>query len=1139
MKKSFLTKLLAITISAGLFFHPVLAYADEPLQGDDPGLVVKELEETEGTSGESGDGNLDQDTDNDLGQNPEQDPDNITSQDPDQDPDYVNSQDTDPDPNAAPAEDPDDLTKDGDDIDGDGASDPDLDDIEEDGETPATPMALGATNGAGENGRQKFEYAYISGDYLYYSELESQNLIYYYVMVDGVQNMILGNYQSPFDLKAFLDKNECESGTYTVRLTSYEYVSGDRIAEYAVLDYQYMKVDPTDLPEIQHMSRIGDIVSWDAFEGASGYNIEVGTLSTIVSATTVNLHDLCDMFADNVLDFGYGNYTVTITAVNSQDNTLSKPFSFDYEYTKADEGIKVLKDVEVSTNSYEFIKYDNTVDRLNLSIPNHPELSIKLIEWQKKDGENWITSSDTTFKHENYRFVFAVSLNDGYGNNYVIDDNFYVTIGLLSYYPTSVETDTYGKKWYYFTSEEYDLTSTSTKEIIQSADVTSNAADIAKYDSPVIGVTVELPNNSKLEASFVKWEKMVGGEWQAYNNKYFEEGTYKFRYSVNIKSEYKDKYEFGDFYTVYDGVPYVNNETTTEHVGNVWISTVFFFDSPEFVITKTSLPVIQNVRIEGDMLYWDVVEGIDYYLLEAGGHNTTVDSGSVNLRNVLDNFVDVYSDMGYGTYKIKLTGMTPQHDILSQTAEIEYKYEKDPLAKEKIEYAEVTSDVADIAGYEKPVSDVTSELPNNPELETGFISWQKKVNGVWEDCSDKYFEHEVYRYKYRVSIKTDYRDKYEFANTFYCVLDGTQYKPVSSGGGTAEEGYAIIDYFFNSPEFDYTESSIGPNPPEDKEISKVEFNTNFSEVFAKNGTIKDLVVTDVDENINMSFSDWQKKTGDSWTVIDGSDFSFTPGTYRVKASIEVMSSEYYFTDDVKLVVNGAEWTVIYISGYNEGHLAEAIFMSPEFEVKDNGSGGGGDNGGGTGGNGGNGGSGSSGGNQSSPSTGQGGSQSQSSGSQGSSSDSSGTYTPEGEIPAGAVTVTTSDYTVYTESEEAGPAVLGADRNIVPDRTLKIKLNMLSDAQYKSIIIDNISATPAGGTLRIEVDHIACFDKQMLDAFAKKGNIDLEIVFPVGRDNYMVVIPAGFDVSKLPDNKGYCGFLRLLAIVGGNKTGVKK
>ena len=63
MKKSFLTKLLAMTISAGLFFHPVLAYADEPLQGDDPGLVVKEVEETEGSSGESGDGNLDQDTD--------------------------------------------------------------------------------------------------------------------------------------------------------------------------------------------------------------------------------------------------------------------------------------------------------------------------------------------------------------------------------------------------------------------------------------------------------------------------------------------------------------------------------------------------------------------------------------------------------------------------------------------------------------------------------------------------------------------------------------------------------------------------------------------------------------------------------------------------------------------------------------------------------------------------------------------------------------------------------------------------------------------------------------------------------------------------------------------------------------------
>ena len=31
MKKSFLTKILTIALSAGLIFHPVIVYADEPV----------------------------------------------------------------------------------------------------------------------------------------------------------------------------------------------------------------------------------------------------------------------------------------------------------------------------------------------------------------------------------------------------------------------------------------------------------------------------------------------------------------------------------------------------------------------------------------------------------------------------------------------------------------------------------------------------------------------------------------------------------------------------------------------------------------------------------------------------------------------------------------------------------------------------------------------------------------------------------------------------------------------------------------------------------------------------------------------------------------------------------------------------
>ncbi|MBE5841888.1 MAG: hypothetical protein E7304_10850 [Butyrivibrio sp.] len=82
------------------------------------------------------------------------------------------------------------------------------------------------------------------------------------------------------------------------------------------------------------------------------------------------------------------------------------------------------------------------------------------------------------------------------------------------------------------------------------------------------------------------------------------------------------------------------------------------------------------------------------------------------------------------------------------------------------------------------------------------------------------------------------------------------------------------------------------------------------------------------------------------------------------------------------------------------------------------------------------------------------------------------------------------------------------------------------------VIANIGATPAGGTLRIQTDRIACFDRAMLEVFAKRGNITMEVLFPVGKSMMKVTIPAGIDTNNLLDNKGYCGFLNLLAIIGG-------
>ncbi len=129
---------------------------------------------------------------------------------------------------------------------------------------------------------------------------------------------------------------------------------------------------------------------------------------------------------------------------------------------------------------------------------------------------------------------------------------------------------------------------------------------------------------------------------------------------------------------------------------------------------------------------------------------------------------------------------------------------------------------------------------------------------------------------------------------------------------------------------------------------------------------------------------------------------------------------------------------------------------------------------------------------------------------------------------GAITVVKASST--TPSLGAGTlSSTGSGR--IADRAVTFKMSALSDAQYKQAVIANIGATPAGGLFRMETDSISCLDRAMLETFSKK-NIDMQVVFPLGKTKISVVIPAGYDISALLDNKGYCGFLRLLAILKG-------
>lgn len=93
---------------------------------------------------------------------------------------------------------------------------------------------------------------------------------------------------------------------------------------------------------------------------------------------------------------------------------------------------------------------------------------------------------------------------------------------------------------------------------------------------------------------------------------------------------------------------------------------------------------------------------------------------------------------------------------------------------------------------------------------------------------------------------------------------------------------------------------------------------------------------------------------------------------------------------------------------------------------------------------------------------------------------------------------------------------------------------MNPVQYKEAVIHNMTNTPAGGAFNLVTDQPSLIDHKMVEVLSTRSDIDVNIVFGYGGKTYKVVIPAGYDVKSILDKNGYCGFLRLLAILGGTE-----
>ena len=139
------------------------------------------------------------------------------------------------------------------------------------------------------------------------------------------------------------------------------------------------------------------------------------------------------------------------------------------------------------------------------------------------------------------------------------------------------------------------------------------------------------------------------------------------------------------------------------------------------------------------------------------------------------------------------------------------------------------------------------------------------------------------------------------------------------------------------------------------------------------------------------------------------------------------------------------------------------------------------------------------------------------------------YNDPTQAPAGSIVVTTNTGN-DTSTSEFTTAISG-DK---PAQTISFTMSSVTPQQYKNAIISSVASVPSNGAFNIVTDTIGCLDAGMIEALSARPDIDVNIVFYYGGKQMKVTIPAGYDLNSLLDENGYCGFLRLMSILGGTE-----
>ncbi|WP_022777869.1 N-acetylmuramoyl-L-alanine amidase family protein [Butyrivibrio sp. AE3009] len=471
-------------------------------------------------------------------------------------------------------------------------------------------------------------------------------------------------------------------------------------------------------------------------------------------------------------------------------------------------------------------------------------------------------------------------LDVGDKREYLSDESMPCDLSVLFHDTFKLDPGSYTLQFYainwdgYRSSEvsELEYTYTPKKTPVKNVNITTNAKQLLIDGAVKRGPVVITTDNQALSVQYSYWFKVLSnGYSRTYDDSFFTPGTYNFTCMAVINDAYKDTFEIDENITItIDGVactPY-DRITSTENP-------VYFFRSGNYEVKE--IPKINNLRVEGDLLYWDPVKDASSYRLDIGAHTNylTEDDMPYNLKDAFSK-----TELISGDYTIYFSALNQNNERITNIYELNYTYNNRTL----IDSISVSTDAKDLLknGNARTKAKITNE--ENPEVTVNFYNWRKvSEDGTEKDFYDKTFTPGKYRFELAVYLNASYVDKYELDENTQLVIDGVAVKSHNQ-----INSYGKYIMYFYSP---YFEIEVQPEPVSGRWF--VKYGATYYELSTGEPATGVLVI---DGDYYLFNKRGVRQTA-TFYEDDGKTYYFGKDGKRITGWMTKWASTYYFDED--------------------------------------------------------------------------------------------------------------------------------------------------------------------------------------------------------------------------------------------------